>query len=119
MLASYVGVDHSLLIEKMCQKSVFMAFIPSRNQALESLHPDMSTPTGDSDALQARVPWIESQQKLPTGFPTPSWLQAPVTRLLVAANKPANSRLGAESQLEMALFDEMLRVNPVVAEPLW
>jgi hypothetical protein len=55
----------------MRQKLVFMAFIPSRKQALESLPPDMSTPTGDSvesstrkDALQAKLPWTESQQKI-------------------------------------------------------
>jgi hypothetical protein len=41
----------------------------------------------------------------------------PENDCLVAAQKPANSRQGAESQLETAVSNENLRVNQVAAEP--
>jgi hypothetical protein len=43
---------------------------------------------------------------------------SPESYFLVAENKPANSRQGAEYQLETASSDEILKANSVAAEPL-
>jgi hypothetical protein len=44
--------------------------------------------------------------------------EPPENDRLVAAKKPANSRQGAEIQLETAQSNEMLKTNPVAVEPL-
>jgi hypothetical protein len=98
----------------------------SDRQAAKSLTSDKSAPDGDSadsntrkDALQAKVPWPAHQMKSINSI-SRTLLHAGPTEsgFLVAAKKPANSREGAESQLETAPSNEMLRTNPVVAEPL-
>jgi hypothetical protein len=76
--------------------------------ATKSLSPDKSAPAGDSVDVNTRKDALV-QAKLPGPAHQPDFL--------VATKKPANSRQGAESQPETAPSNEILRVNPVAAEP--
>jgi hypothetical protein len=104
------------------------ASLYSDRQAARSLSPDKSAAlAGDSvesntreNSLQAKVPSLAHLKKSINLF-SHALLDAgpPKNDCLVAANKPANSRQGAESQLETAPSNEMLvREKPVAVEPL-
>ena len=100
------------------------ASIDSDTQAAMSLSTDKPAPAGDSaesntpkDASQAKLPLLAHQQKTINPFSHAALLVAglPENDFLDAAKKPANSRQGAESQLETAPSIEMLRAKPVAA----
>jgi hypothetical protein len=75
----------------------------SDRQAAKSLSPDNSAPAGDSVESQANVSGLVQQKKSINSF-SHALLDAgsPKNGFLEAAMKPANSRQGAESQLETA-----------------
>jgi hypothetical protein len=100
-----------------------------RHQAAKSLSPEKSAASGDSsaeentrdDASRAKLPCLAHQRKTIHSFSHARMIAGPPENAFsVAAKKPANLRLGAESQPETALSNEMLlRTNPVApAEPL-
>jgi hypothetical protein len=98
----------------------------SDRQIAKSLSPDKLAPAGDSvesitrkDALQAKLPQSAHQQKSINSFAHALVVAGPPENgFLVAAKKPANSTQVAESLLKAAPSNEMLRANPVAAEPL-
>lgn len=70
-------------------------------------------------APHAIVPWPAHQQKIINSFSHALLVAGPPENdFLVAAKKPANSRQRAESQLDTAPSNEMLRASPVAAEAL-
>jgi hypothetical protein len=98
----------------------------SDRQAAKSLSPDKSAPAGDNresdtrmDALQTKLPGLVQQKKSVNSF-SHALLAAgsPENDFLVAAKMPANSWQDTQSQLETEKCHEMLRANPVAAEPL-
>jgi hypothetical protein len=98
----------------------------SDRQAAKSLSPDNSAPAGDNresdtrkDVSQTKLPGQVQQKKSINPF-SHALLAAgsPENDFLVAAKMPANSRQDTQSQLETAPCHEMLRANPVAAEPL-
>jgi hypothetical protein len=105
---------------------VAKASLYSDKQAAESLTPDKSAPAGNSvesntrdDAPQAKLSWPARQPKRINSFSHAILVSGPPENdFLGPAKKPAKSRRGANAQLETAPSNEMLRVNPAVAEPL-
>jgi hypothetical protein len=98
----------------------------SKRQAAKSLSPDKSAPAGDSeesntrkDSIQTKPPWLAHQQKSIASFSHVLLVAGPPEdSSLVAAKKPSNSIQGAESHLETAPSNELLRANPMAIEPL-
>jgi hypothetical protein len=98
----------------------------SDKQVVKSLSPDKLAPAGDSvesitgeDALQAKLAQSAHQQKNINPFSHAFVVASPPENgFLDAAKMPANSRQGANAQLERAPSNEILQANAAAAESL-
>jgi hypothetical protein len=103
-------------------------FDPAENKKFRATAKSIQTASHDNDATRVRKRAIE-----PPRLPRPAHEQQNINSFshavllvaaprendcLVAARKPANPRQGPEIQLETAQSNEMLRTDPVAAEPL-